>query len=82
MSGGCLQVSTVYIPSSLSVTVGEPSSLTISISEPIQLKVTCGVVCSASAVRYLFVSPEEIQWLTDYNTIVYNVDSNTKWKII
>jgi hypothetical protein len=46
-----------------------------------QLNITCGVVCTATEVKYLRVSPEEVQWITTDVGIIYTVTSNIEWKI-
>ena len=46
------------------------------------IKVSCGIFCSVSEVRYLQVSPNEVQWITPDEAIVYMVESNTNWTII
>jgi hypothetical protein len=46
------------------------------------LKASCGIVCGASDVRYLHVSPQEVQWITSDEAIIYMVESNTDWTIV
>lgn len=46
------------------------------------LKVRCGLVCSVAEVRYLNVSPEEVQWITDDIGVFYNIESNTDWIVV
>lgn len=45
------------------------------------LRVTAGIVCTAGRSEYLRVSPEEVQWLTPYNTVIYAVRSNLEWRV-
>lgn len=45
------------------------------------ISVKCGIVCSLADVIYVRVSPQEIQWITEDEVIVYNVESNTNWII-
>ena len=46
------------------------------------LKVMLSIVCSITEVgKYLEVSPEEIQWITDDTGIYYDVYSNVNWII-
>lgn len=45
------------------------------------LKISCGIVCSVSQVFYLQVSPEEVQWITPEEGIIYTVNSNVNWII-
>lgn len=46
------------------------------------LKVVCSLICSLNVKRYIEVSPEEIQWLTEDTDITYIVKSNIDWEII
>lgn len=46
------------------------------------LKVTCGIVCNISDIHYLRVSPQEVQWITPDEAIVYMVESDTNWSIV
>lgn len=61
---------------------GEPLSVAIdNASTP--LKVRCSIVCSLKELRnYLFVSPEEVQWITQEYGIVYDVFSDADWIIL
>lgn len=45
------------------------------------ISVKCGLVCSLADVLYVRVSPQEVQWITEDEVIVYNVESNTNWII-
>lgn len=45
------------------------------------ISVKCGIVCSLADVLYVRVSPQEVQWITEDEVIVYNVESNTNWII-
>ena len=45
------------------------------------INVKCGLVCSLADVLYVRVSPQEVQWITEDEVIVYNVESNTNWII-
>lgn len=45
------------------------------------INVKCGLVCSLADVLYVRVSPQEAQWITEGEVIVYNVESNTNWII-
>lgn len=45
--------------------------------------VKISMVCTLAELReYLFVSPEEVQWVTPDYGIVYNVESNVEWIVI
>lgn len=46
------------------------------------LKLSCGIVCGIGDIKYLSVSPQEIQWITPDMGVVYTVESNTSWSII
>jgi hypothetical protein len=46
------------------------------------LKLSCGIVCSVGDIHYLYVSPDEVQWITPDEGIVYMVESNTNWNIL
>ena len=42
----------------------------------------CSIICTINNKDvYLRVTPQNIQWVSINNPIVYNVESNTKWKI-
>ncbi len=45
------------------------------------INIKCGIVCSLADVLFIKVSPQEVQWITDNDVIVYNVESNTNWII-
>lgn len=45
------------------------------------LQVSCGIVCSLSDVFYLVVSPDEPQWITSDDNIIYDVTSNVIWTV-
>jgi hypothetical protein len=46
------------------------------------LKVMCGIVCDVSNLHYLRVSPQEVQWITPNEGIIYNVESDTDWIVL
>lgn len=46
-----------------------------------RLNVRCGIVCSLADVQYLEVSPQEVQWITPDELIMYTVTSNVDWEI-
>ena len=47
------------------------------------MKARCSIVCSLKELKnYLFVSPEEVQWITPEYGIVYNVYSDTDWIVV
>lgn len=46
-----------------------------------RLNVRCGIVCSLADVQYLEVSPQEVQWITPDEIIMYTVTSNVDWEI-
>lgn len=46
------------------------------------LKIACGIVCSVADLHYLRVSPQEVQWITPDEGIIYNVESDTDWIIL
>lgn len=46
------------------------------------LKLTCGIVCNVGDVHYLRVSPEEVQWITPDEAVIYMVESDTNWSIV
>ena len=47
-----------------------------------RMQINIGVICSLSNMKYLQVSPEEIQWITPEDDVIYVVQSNTDWDII
>lgn len=46
------------------------------------LQVLCGVVCDVGDLHVLRVSPEEVQWITPTQGVIYTVESDTDWKVI
>lgn len=46
------------------------------------LKVVCGIVCSVADLHYLRVSPQEVQWITPDEGVIYNVESDTDWIVL
>lgn len=46
------------------------------------LKLSCGIVCSVGDIKYLRVSPQEVQWITPDMGVVYTVESDTSWSIV
>lgn len=46
------------------------------------LKIECGIVCSVADLHYLRVSPQEVQWITPNEGIIYNVESDTDWIVL
>lgn len=57
--------------------------ITIEDKHSSHLKVSCGVVCDVNDTggKYLDVSPDEIQWITEDIGVIYTVYSNTDWEI-
>lgn len=48
-----------------------------------RLKTTVGIVCTLSEVKkWLKVSPQEIQWITDDMGVYYDVVSNVEWIVV
>lgn len=43
---------------------------------------TCGIVCDVGDLRILKVSPEEVQWITPTQGVIYTVESDTNWIIV
>lgn len=92
----CLSVTITNLSPSLHLGVGwlggieasvsrydTPLSLEISdVFKNNHLKLSCGIVCSVGDLRYLRVSPQEVQWITPDEAIVYMVESDTNWTII
>lgn len=46
------------------------------------LKLSCGIVCGLGDIKYLRVSPQEVQWITPDMGVVYTVESDTSWSIV
>lgn len=46
------------------------------------LSVSCGIVCEVGDLHILKVSPEEVQWITPTQGVIYTVESDTNWTII
>lgn len=55
---------------------------TYDIFENNHLKASCGIVCDVSNIHYLHVSPQEVQWITPDEAIIYMVESNINWTIV
>lgn len=57
--------------------------ITIEDKHSSHLRVSCGIVCDVNDTggKYLDVSPDEIQWITEDIGVVYTVYSNTDWEI-
>lgn len=57
--------------------------ITIEDKHPNSLRVSCGIVCDVNDTggKYLDVSPDDIQWITEDIGVVYTVYSNTDWEI-
>lgn len=47
----------------------------------LRLNISCNIVCSIKDLKYIDVSPEDVQWITPEWGIVYTVKSNTNWII-
>lgn len=61
--------------------VGEPmNAIATDIAE--HLNVRCSIVCSVSDLRYINVSPTEIQWITNDTGVFFDVESNVEWIIV
>lgn len=45
------------------------------------LKVTLDVIYNTEEIKYLYVRPEEVQWISSNYGITYKVESNTNWSI-
>lgn len=90
----CLSVIIERLSESLNLIVQRIGGIAVEISRygtPMQvtytdagkhLVATCGIVCDVGDLRILKVSPEEVQWITPDEAIVYMVESNTNWTII
>lgn len=44
-------------------------------------KVSCALVCSNFNSPYLIVTPEAIQWISEYTAAEYLIKSNVDWTI-
>ena len=47
-----------------------------------RLNAHVSIVCSLEDVKYLRVSPEEIQWITPEYGVAYTVESDTEWIVV
>lgn len=53
------------------------------IRKSIDINVKCRVVCSLSQLdKFLKVTPENIQWITNDTGVYYDVESNVEWVIV
>lgn len=82
---GCLSVKITDVSSRLSATFIERGNrLAASFSDTSsRLSASFGVVCSLADVFYVYVTPTEVQWITEENDqITYDILSNTKWIVV
>lgn len=60
-----------------------PSINTEILRKSIDINVKCRVVCSLSQLdKFLKVTPENIQWITNDTGVYYDVESNVEWIIV
>lgn len=90
----CLNVAIKKLGESLALMVKRIGGIAVDISRydtPIiatvsdigkHLSVSCGIVCEVGDLHILKVSPEEIQWITPTQGVIYTVESDTNWTII
>lgn len=45
------------------------------------LNISCGIVCSVGNTIFVDVFPQEVQWITTDDVVIYSVKSNTDWLI-
>lgn len=56
---------------------------TEALRKSININVKCRVVCSLSQLdKFLKVTPENIQWITNDTGVYYDVESNVEWVIV
>lgn len=60
-----------------------PSINAEALRKSIDINVKCRVVCSLSQLdKFLKVTPENIQWITNDTGVYYDVESNVEWVIV
>lgn len=47
-----------------------------------RLEASGSIVCSIKDIAFVRVNPTEVQWITDYSSVTYEVMSNTDWEVI
>lgn len=57
----------------------DPLTLGLMRRHPLNIRIE--LVGDASGAYYLRVTPEEIQWVTEWETAVYGIESNTDWSV-
>lgn len=45
------------------------------------LNVRTSLICTVSGAYYLYVTPKETQWVTEWESAVYGIQSNTDWNV-
>lgn len=80
---GCLTASVKLLNEQISASVEcLNAAITARVADITErLNVRCGIVCSLADVQYLEVSPQEVQWITPDEIIMYTVTSNVDWEI-
>lgn len=46
------------------------------------IKIRCSLICDVGKDAYLRVTPTETQWIDVDEVAVFNVKSNTNWRIV
>lgn len=60
-----------------------PSINAEALRKGIDINVKCRVVCSLSQLdKFLKVTPENIQWITNDTGVYYDIESNVEWIIV
>lgn len=86
MKEGCLQADVKLVSRQIDANVRNLSPpLVCRIEDALKeghLKLSCGIVCGIGDIKYLRVSPQEVQWITPDMGVVYTVESDTSWSIV
>lgn len=80
----CLEVSVKRLGEGLTASVErlcKPIGLSV-IDVTERLVCSVGIVCGIGNIKYLRVSPQEVQWITPDMGVVYTVESDTSWSIV
>ena len=83
--GSCLSATISRVGGGISARIQNPCpSLGVSIADSEKhIKARCSIVCSLSEVSdFLWVTPTDIQWITDDMGVFYDVESNVDWIIV
>lgn len=65
----------------LGVSVAPSFGISVSCHRIGAMSASVGLICTTSELRYLRVAPEDVQWVTEWISATYDVESNTDWDV-